>query len=114
MGQIFDPSSFYSHPPGFGSVMTVLTYSVPNNPLSFPETPAETGKTVPSVVPGVSRGILPGADMASQKKPGLTEPVTDTLSLTGDYSMATPYSIRVPLEPGVLKKGGNRICISVM
>ena len=56
----------------------------------------------------------PGADMASQKKPGLTEPVTDTLSLTGDYSMAIPYSIRVPLEPGVLKKGGNRICISVL
>ena len=52
--------------------------------------------------------------MASQKKPGLTEPVTDTLSLTGDYSMAIPYSIRVPLEPGVLKKGGNRICISVL
>ena len=36
------------------------------------------------------------------------------MSLTGDYSMATPYSIRVPLEPGVLKKGGNRICISVL
>lgn len=64
MGQIIDPSSSYSHPPGFGAVMTVLTYPVPNNPLSFPETPAETGKTVPSVVPGVSRGILPGARAA--------------------------------------------------
>ena len=56
----------------------------------------------------------PGHDVASQKKPGQMEPVTDTLSLTGDYSGATPYSIKVPLKPGVLKKGGNEITVSVL
>ena len=56
----------------------------------------------------------PGHGLSDQRKAGLSEPVTDTLSLTGDYGTATPYSIKVPIRPGVLKKGGNEIIISVL
>lgn len=56
----------------------------------------------------------PGHDPATQRKPGQSEPVTDTLSITGDYSTATPYKIEIPLESGVLKQGGNEISITVL
>ena len=56
----------------------------------------------------------PGYDPASQKKPGQMEPLTDTLSMTGDYSVATPYKIEIPLDKGVLKKGGNEITVTVL
>ena len=55
-----------------------------------------------------------GHDIASQRKPGLMEPVTDTLSISGDYSMATPYKIELDLDGKSLKKGGNEICITVL
>lgn len=56
----------------------------------------------------------PGYSIDRQKKAGQMEPVTDTLSLTGNYSEATPYRIRIPVGPGILRKGGNEITISVL
>lgn len=49
-----------------------------------------------------------------QRKPTQNEPVIDTLSLTGDYSEATPFSMTIPLESGVLKKEGNVVTIAVL
>lgn len=60
------------------------------------------------------RPAAPGYDASDQKKPGQMEPVTDTLSLAGDYSEATPYRIEIPIKPGVLRNGGNEITISVL
>ena len=55
-----------------------------------------------------------GHDIATQRKPGLMEPVTDTLSLSGDYSRATPYRIELGIDGQSLKKGGNEICITIL
>lgn len=55
-----------------------------------------------------------GYNVASQKKPGLTEPISDTLSLSGDLSQATPYTIRIPVKRNVLKNGGNTVRITVL
>lgn len=55
-----------------------------------------------------------GRDISTQRKPGLMEPVTDTLSLCGDYSGATPYDIEIDLDGSILKKGGNEISITVL
>ena len=55
-----------------------------------------------------------GHDIATQRKPGLMEPVTDTLSLSGDYSKATPYRIELGIDGQSLKKGGNEICITIL
>lgn len=55
-----------------------------------------------------------GYDLSKQKKPNQTEPLLDTLSLTGDYSGATPYRIDIPVKAGVLKKGGNKISITIL
>lgn len=56
----------------------------------------------------------PGHSIADQKKPNQMEPVTDTLSITGDYSEATPEKLRIPVKPGTLKKGGNELTITVL
>ena len=53
-------------------------------------------------------------DLASQRKPGLMEPVTDTLSLSGDYSAATPHRIEVDIDGKYMKKGGNEITVTVL
>ena len=50
----------------------------------------------------------------NQSKPSQMEKVTDTLSLTGDYSAAIPYHIEMPLSKGTLKKGGNQITITTL
>lgn len=55
-----------------------------------------------------------GYDLSAQKKPGLREPVADTTSLIGDRSQATPEAITIPVQNGILKKGGNSVKITVL
>lgn len=55
-----------------------------------------------------------GHDLSRQRKPLQTEPVCDTLSITGDLSSATPYSIVMPLDSNTLRKGGNEVTITVL
>ena len=56
----------------------------------------------------------PGRDLSRQRKPSLMEPVTDTLSLAGNYAEATPRTLEIPLPAGVLHRGGNEIVITVL
>jgi predicted alpha-1,2-mannosidase len=56
----------------------------------------------------------PGRNIETRRKARLNEPVTDTLSLAGDLSTATPQTLKIPVEPGVLRKGGNIVTITVL
>ncbi len=56
----------------------------------------------------------PGCDPARQRKPGLQEPIADTLSLVGHTEGATPRRIEIPIRPGTLRAGGNEIAITVL
>lgn len=56
----------------------------------------------------------PGYSIDNQKKSGQMEPLTDTLSLVGNYSKATPISLRMELDRNTLKKGGNQIKITIL
>lgn len=56
----------------------------------------------------------PGYEVSAQRDPRQNEPERDTLSLQGDYSTATPYSIVVPLKGSDLREGGNEVAISVL
>lgn len=58
--------------------------------------------------------LAEGYDLAKQKRPGLMEPVTDTASITGDLSGATPQTVAIPIQKGVLRKGGNAVRITVI
>ncbi|HBE42717.1 MAG TPA: hypothetical protein DDW27_16240 [Bacteroidales bacterium] len=49
-----------------------------------------------------------------QPHPRLNEPVTDTASITGDLSSATPRMIEIPINPGIIKSGGNCITLAVL
>ncbi|MGM9738159.1 MAG: GH92 family glycosyl hydrolase [Candidatus Cryptobacteroides sp.] len=42
------------------------------------------------------------------------EPVTDTLSITGDLRTATPRRLEIPVDRGVLRNGGNVITLTVL
>ncbi|MFT3701830.1 MAG: GH92 family glycosyl hydrolase [Agriterribacter sp.] len=55
-----------------------------------------------------------GYDVNKQKYPSLQEPFVDTLSITGNIKNATHTTIEIPVENGVLKKGGNCISIEVL
>lgn len=55
-----------------------------------------------------------GYDLARQRKPAQNEPVTDTLSITGDYSTATPRRLTMPLSGNTLRKGANEVVITVL
>ncbi|HEX5026366.1 MAG TPA: polysaccharide lyase family protein, partial [Agriterribacter sp.] len=55
-----------------------------------------------------------GYDRSKQKHPALNEPYVDTTSITGNYQHATHEVIAVPVERGVIKKGGNCITIEVL
>lgn len=55
-----------------------------------------------------------GYDVSQQAKPTLNEPITETSSLTEDLSHATPQTIRIPVGADQLKKGGNRVKITVL
>lgn len=54
------------------------------------------------------------ADPAPRRKPGQSEPVVDTLSITGRLDRATPRRLTVPVAPGVLRAGGNCVTITVL
>lgn len=53
-------------------------------------------------------------DPAAQPKPSKTDDTTSSPSLTGDFSDATPYTIKVPVAPGTLKGGNNEITIATL
>ena len=55
-----------------------------------------------------------GYDRHKQKRPSLKEPYVDTLPITGNLDNATPKTIEIPVESGVIKKGGNCITIEVL
>ncbi|HRO47346.1 GH92 family glycosyl hydrolase [Agriterribacter sp.] len=55
-----------------------------------------------------------GYDLSTQKSPSLNEPYVDTLSITGNVKHATHKTIEIPVESGVIKKGGNCITIEVL
>ncbi len=53
-------------------------------------------------------------DLEKQPYPRLNEPITDTASITGNLSTATPETIEIPIDKDVIKKGGNQITITVI
>ena len=55
-----------------------------------------------------------GTDMSSLPAPGMTEPVTDTLGITGNLSGASACTIEMPLNGEDLRKGPNILTISVL
>ena len=55
-----------------------------------------------------------GYDLSRQRKPSLMEPIVDTLSLTGNYTEATPRTLDIPLPASVLHRGGNKIVITIL
>jgi predicted alpha-1,2-mannosidase len=55
-----------------------------------------------------------GFGVFRQQRPRLTEPLVDSLSLTGDLSTATPKSISIPIKANQMCKGGNQISITVI
>lgn len=55
-----------------------------------------------------------GVDLSSLPAPGTTEPVTDTLGISGDLSGASPATIEMPLTGEDLHKGPNILTISVL
>src|SRR5690606_18920083 len=55
-----------------------------------------------------------GYDPGRQKRPSLNEPPGDTLSITGNLKRATPRLIEIPVEKGIIKKGGNCVTIEVL
>ncbi len=55
-----------------------------------------------------------GHDLNRQRKPRQNEPITDTLSITGNLNAATPLSLTMPLEGNTLRKGPNEITVTVL
>ena len=55
-----------------------------------------------------------GYDVNKQPTPRLHEPYIDTASITGNLSAATPKTIEIPIRSGVIKKGGNRVTLTVL
>ncbi len=55
-----------------------------------------------------------GYQLEKQLHPRYNEPVTDTASITGDLTSATPRMIEIPIDAGVIKKGGNSIGLTVL
>jgi predicted alpha-1,2-mannosidase len=55
-----------------------------------------------------------GYDVSKQPQPKLNEPFIDTASLIGNLSSATPKTIEIPVNPGIIRKGGNNVVITVV
>ncbi|MBQ9888148.1 MAG: GH92 family glycosyl hydrolase [Bacteroidales bacterium] len=53
-------------------------------------------------------------EFLNQKNATSREPVADTLSISGDFSTATPMTISLPLEAGDLLEGGNEAVITII
>ncbi|HRN56414.1 MAG TPA: polysaccharide lyase family protein, partial [Agriterribacter sp.] len=60
------------------------------------------------------RLTAPGYDPGKQKRPSYTQPLGDTLSITGNLAHATPRVIEIPVEKSMIRKGGNCITIEVL
>ena len=56
----------------------------------------------------------PGYDVSKQPTPRLHEPFVDTASITGNLSTATPKTIEISINSSVIRKGGNKITITVL
>lgn len=56
----------------------------------------------------------PADPTARLRRYGLQEPLTDTLSLKGDYRGATPQPLEIPLRRGTLHKGSNEVIVTVL
>lgn len=56
----------------------------------------------------------PGYDLSRQPYPRQNEPYVDSAALKGDLSAATPRTIEIPVPAGVLRKGGNRVTLTVL
>ncbi|HEY4154111.1 MAG TPA: glycoside hydrolase domain-containing protein, partial [Puia sp.] len=56
----------------------------------------------------------PGYDVAGQPRPRQNEPYVDSAALKGDLSSATPRTLEIPIKAGVIRRGGNRVCITVV
>ncbi|UOQ68811.1 GH92 family glycosyl hydrolase [Hymenobacter volaticus] len=54
-----------------------------------------------------------GFDVRRQRQPTMTEKLVDTAAISGRLVAATPKTIEIPIQPGVLQKGGNCVTISV-
>ena len=55
-----------------------------------------------------------GYDVDKQPNPGMEEPYVDSAALNGNLSTATAKKIEIPIARNVLKKGGNKITITVL
>jgi predicted alpha-1,2-mannosidase len=56
----------------------------------------------------------PSHDLRRQPRPTLHELPVDTASLVGNLASATPYVLDVPINKGVLRRGGNKVVITVL
>jgi predicted alpha-1,2-mannosidase len=55
-----------------------------------------------------------GYDVNKQPQPKLNEPFIDTASLLGNLSSSTPKTIEIPINPDIIRKGGNNVVITVV
>jgi predicted alpha-1,2-mannosidase len=55
-----------------------------------------------------------GYDVTKQPRPKLNEPLVDVDALNGNMATATPKTLEIPLTAGNLKKGGNKVSITVL
>ncbi|MDQ2863285.1 MAG: glycoside hydrolase family 92 protein, partial [Bacteroidota bacterium] len=66
---------------------------------------------------GQDKNIQLGAGKYNVKNlsyPTQNEPITDTASLTGNLSSATPETVEVSIAQNVIREGGNQITITVL
>jgi len=55
-----------------------------------------------------------GYDVNKQPYPRQDEAYIDTASITGNLSSATPKTIEIPINRGIIRKGGNSVTITVL
>lgn len=55
-----------------------------------------------------------GYDVRKQREPLYDQPLVDTLPILGDWSRCTPLSLEIPIEPGMIREGGNTVRIYVL
>src|SRR6056297_2988282 len=55
-----------------------------------------------------------GYDRETQPSPARNEDFVDEAALKGDYSEATPITLTIPIDQGVIEKNGNRVMITIL
>lgn len=55
-----------------------------------------------------------GYSLEKQPHPRLNEPVGDTAALSGRLDSATPRTIEIPLDNGIIRTGGNYVSVAVL